>query len=112
MWGESSSSVHDFLVANGVSDGDADNQIEGFCAERNAEIRKVGLKNTLIGVGIIGGTGILVYVTSRQGYFRSSARCAVVGVVGVCYGMWKLVNGIFALVRPQSEEKSITDLLE
>ena len=59
--GEPSSSVRDFLIANGISAIDADAKIKEFNAERNTEIRKLGIKNTVVGAAIMGGGTITLY---------------------------------------------------
>lgn len=55
LWGEPSTSVRDFLIASGISDSDADTAIEEFCAERNKEIRKIGIKKTFFGAALLVG---------------------------------------------------------
>jgi hypothetical protein len=112
IWGEPSSSVRDYLTSNGISGGDADTKIKEFCAERNAEIRKVGIRNTFFGAAIAGAAGITVYLCLRLGHSSGSVKCAVASMAAVFYGIGKLCAGIFDLVRPQSEEKSIPDMEE
>jgi uncharacterized protein YjeT (DUF2065 family) len=114
IWGEPASDVRGYLVSNGMPEAEADTVIKEFSRERNAEIRRIGTKNVVIGVVLVGVSGILIYLI----YINSSDRVVRVGtgkVIGVLacaglYGLWKLVNGIIYLVRPQSEDKSITDL--
>jgi len=112
IWGEPSSSVRDFVISNGISDMDADAKIKDFNLERNAEIRRRGIKNILIGVALIGVAGISLYLilTSSLNVRRGRGFGAV--IVGGVYGIWKLVNGIIDLVRPQSEDGSISDMQE
>jgi len=112
IWGEPSSSVRDFLTSNGISAADADTKIEKFYAERNAELRKIGIRNTLIGAALVPGAGITFYLCLRTGNSSGSARGAAVCLFGVFYGIWKLYKGIIYLVRPQSERKSIPDIIE
>jgi len=114
IWGEPASDVRGYPVSNGMPGEEADAVIKEFSRERNAEIRRIGTKNVVIGVVLVGVSGILIYLI----YINSSDRVVRVGtgkVIGVLacaglYGLWKLVNGIIYLVRPQSEDKSITDL--
>jgi uncharacterized protein YjeT (DUF2065 family) len=114
IWGEPASDVRGYLVSNGMPEAEADTVIKEFSRERNAEIRRIGTKNVVIGAVLVGVSGILIYLI----YINSSDRVVRVGtgkVIGVLacaglYGLWKLVNGIIYLVRPQSEDKSITDL--
>ena len=111
IWGESPLSVHDFLTSNCVSDTIAGARIKEFILERNAEIRKIGIKNTLVGVVLTGAACITSYlIISNRG---SSAFARALGLVLLAglYGLWKLVNGVVYLVRPQSEHKSIPDIV-
>src|SRR5437868_3632965 len=62
IWGESSSSVRDFLISNGISDLIADTKLKEFDLERNAELRKIGLRNVLIGIILTGAVGITLYI--------------------------------------------------
>jgi hypothetical protein len=112
IWGEPFSSVRDLLTANGISATDADTKIEEFCAERNTEIRKIGIRNTLISAALVPGAGITFYLCLRLGFSSGFARCAAVCMVGGFYGIWKLYNGIIYLVRPQSGHKSIPNIME
>ena len=111
FWGEAPSSVRDFLISNGVSAIDADARIKEFNVERNTEIRKLGIKNTIIGAAILGGGTITLYPCFK--YFDSLTQIkrpifiALFLIAGL-YGMWKLVRGVSYLVRPRSEERSIT----
>ena len=104
IWGEPSSSVRSFLTSNGMSETDAAATIEEFDAERNAEIRKIGIKNTIIGGVLTGLAGILLYLILGQDNSGMNYRSAI--IVGVIM----LMNGIIYLVRPQTEEKSITEI--
>ena len=113
IWGESSSSVRDFLISNGISDSIADTRLKEFGVERNKELRKIGLRNVLIGIVLTGAAGITIYLPF---FYGSSSRgiikaLAVVFLAG-CYGLWKLVKGLVYLVRPQSEHKSISDIVQ
>jgi hypothetical protein len=118
IWGESASSIRDFLTAHGVSEQDADAKIKEFKTERNATIRRVGIKNVLLGAIILSASGILLYLAFKHphiytnGLRRRSGSSLGVLIFGVFYGLWKLVNGIIYLVRPQSEDASIPDIPE
>jgi hypothetical protein len=112
IWGESSLSVRDFLTSNGISETVADAKIKKFNLERSAELRRIGLRNTLIGVVLTGAAGGVIYWIFPS--FSTSGSARVYGVLGVIglYGLWKLVKGIIYLVRPQSEHRSIPDIVE
>jgi hypothetical protein len=114
IWGEAAESVREFLISNGMSGPEADEQIKAFSLERNREIRKLGIKNTLIGAVLIAVSGItipfLLAIPPNHGYYLDAGRGVAILVLVGLYGLWKLTNGIIYLVRPQSEHQSITDL--
>ena|ERR1022692_2307851 len=118
MWGDPASSVRGFLISNGISDIDADVKIKEFNAERNSEIRKVGIKKTFIGAVLTVGAGIFFYLSLKHvdidemNSRRASgfATIAIVIALGGFYGLWKLLDGITYLVRPQSIKKSVSEM--
>ena len=114
IWGESSSSVRDFLVASGISTSEADTKIGEFMVERNAELRKIGIRNVLIGTLLTVAGGATLYMVFPRAYAFSSGivRSLAFVVIAVMIGLWKLVTGIVYLVRPRSEHKSIPDINE
>ena len=112
IWGESCSSVRDFLISNGISAADADAKIETFFKERNTELRKMGIRNILVGVVLVPGAGIAVFLCLRPGNSSGFARSAAFCMLGVFYGIWKLYTGIIYFVFPRSEHRSIPDIVE
>lgn len=113
IWDESSSSVREFLIENGFSDLDADAKINEFSRERNSEIRRIGIKNAVIGAAILVAEGITFYPSYK--YFDSisytgGAKIIMLYSIGGLYGLWRLVKGVSYLLRPQSEKRSITDI--
>ena len=91
----------------------ADAKLKEFELERNTELRKIGLRNVLIGIALTAAAGTtlwiaLLHASATSGIVKALALVLLVG----CYGLWKLVNGIIYLVRPQSEHKSIPDIIE
>ena len=116
--GEPSPSVRDFLTANGISDIDADAKIKELNAERNREIRKLGGKKTIFGAVLLVGAGIFfcfslkhVNLDRMDSYSaRAFVGTAIVVAIAGFYGLSKLIDGIIYLVRPQSEEKAISEM--
>lgn len=109
-WGESPSSVRDFLVSHGLSAADADSKIKEFCAERVSDIRRSGIQETVFGVALIVGAGIAFYPCYR--YFDSTTFLGGIRIIAVftfvgLYGVWKFVRGLIYLARPQSIHKSL-----
>jgi hypothetical protein len=120
VWGEPPSSVRDFLTAHGISDIDADAKLNELIAERNSEIRKIGIKNTIIGAALTLGACVFLYLSFKHvdvakmssGSARGFVTIALVIAIGGFYGIWKLIDGISCIVRPQSEEKAISEVSE
>lgn len=113
IWGESSLSVREFLVSNGVSDLVADAKLKEFELERSRELRGIGRRDVLIGIVLTGAAGITLYIALPAASATSGIiqALAVVLLAGL-YGLWKLVRGVVYLVRPQSEHKSIPDIVD
>jgi hypothetical protein len=110
IWGEPSSSVRNFLTSNGIPAADAEAKIKGFYLERGGEIRKIGVRNLLIGLVVMGiAPGILYDISFEMGHLTRSILCSLPFVV---YGAWKLVIGAIYLIRPQLVKKSISDIGE
>jgi hypothetical protein len=61
IWGEPEADVRSFLLSNGVSDADAAMAVQGYIAERNAEIRKIGIRKIVIGGGMAISMALLFY---------------------------------------------------
>ncbi len=123
IWGESFSSVRAFLVSNGISESDADAQIQEFAIERNREIRSIGIRSVVVGVLVTCSAGGVLYWIATwilppgaarvYGLGGNSVITGVIVLVAIAvYGLWRLVKGIVDLVRPQSEHKSTADISE
>jgi hypothetical protein len=113
-WGEASSSVRCFLIANGVSETEAYARIQELELERNREIRRIGIKDVCIGAALTGGAAVLICLILMRGhtarYTVTTGRAVgVLILMGLC-GIWRLIKGLFYLIRPQSEEHSLTDI--
>jgi uncharacterized protein YjeT (DUF2065 family) len=115
IWGESSLSVHDFLTSNGISAAEADSKIMEYQHERNAEIRKIGVRSILIGLLVLVLSTFTLYVFAwpldRGSIALANRGIAVIGVVWL-YGVWKLVIGLVYLIYPKSVRKSVSDVGE
>lgn len=92
---------------------DADAKISGFILERKVEIRRVGVRDALIGLSLLGGAGIFFWASSIP-FFVPIASVwaegdAIVAVLAL-YGVWKLGNGIARFLLPKSEHDSLPDI--
>jgi hypothetical protein len=115
IWGESSLSVHDFLTSNGLSAAEADSRIIEYQHERNAEIRKIGIRSILIGLLVASLTILAMYLVlwplDRGSIAYANRGVAAVACVGL-YGLWKVGIGSVYLIWPQSVRKSVPDIGE
>jgi hypothetical protein len=112
IWGESSSSVRDFLLANGISGPIADGKLREFGLERNRELRKIGVRNVLIGLVLAVAAGVTLYMAFPMASGSGMVKALALVLLAGCYGLWKLWKGFVYLVRPQSEHKSIPDIIQ
>jgi hypothetical protein len=114
-WGEEPASVHAFLIVNGMSTADAERTLQELITERNKEIRKIGFRGTCIGAAIICAVGIYIWYNlnhpSKLFPSRQGKAMYYIYFVGL-YGIWRLIGGLFHLLRPQLETQSIPDLTE
>ena len=113
IWGESPLNVRDFLISNGLSAAVAEAKLKEFEFERNQELRKMGLRNALIGGILAGAAGVALYVSfaianASSGIIKALAVVALAGI----YGLWRLMKGLVYLLRPQSEHGSIPDIAQ
>jgi hypothetical protein len=113
IWGESSLSVRDFLTSNGVSPAEADSKIIEYQHERNAEIRKIGVRSIFIGLLVLVLAAFTLYVFAwpldRGSIVLANRGIAVVVFVGF-YGVWKVGIGLVYLIYPKSVRKSVSDI--
>ena len=116
IWGDDPASVRYFLTSNGVAAVEADAKIEELRLERNAEIRKLGIRDVLIGVALIAPAILFSCMLFARSHIPSltvrSGKGYGVLALAVLYGLWRLVNGVIRLARPKSEHGSIPDISE
>lgn len=115
LWGEPVEEVRQFLLSKDCSRIEADQWIAGFTAERRKEIRKTGIRKIAIGVLLLAmavGCFFLFQeaVESRRGGRNAGGGFLTMMLLGLVFGIGKLVDGVFYLLRPQLETKSISDL--
>ncbi|HWD18247.1 MAG TPA: hypothetical protein VHB20_03130 [Verrucomicrobiae bacterium] len=113
-WGEFPATVCEFLVAHGVPRSEAALQIKQLALERNAAVRKLGIKGICVGVALIlSATTFLWFVFGggHLGYGSTRAgKAAGFLFLAGAYGIHRLIKGIFYLVRPQLDEESLSDV--
>ena len=97
-----------------MTPADADATINQLVRERQAEIRKLGIRDLLIGALLLVATvGYFYSVFSSSRMPNVSVRAAkgtgFLALIGF-YGLWRLVMGISRLLRPSSEPGSVSDM--
>lgn len=118
LWGETAEEVRSFLLLHDASRREADQAIAGFIEERLREIRRTGFRKVLIGALTLGaslyGFALLwAWIEdprSMRGSMRHGGYLFALLLVGLFFGIWKLVDGAIYMLRPQLESKSVSDL--
>jgi hypothetical protein len=112
IWGKPQDEVESYLRDSGIDEKRIKEWISVFISERNNEVRSKGKKNTLIGFGIIGVMGALIYfaIPDRipgQVGIGSEKYIPILAVV-LLWGLWKCMSGIFDIVAPEKRRGSIS----
>lgn len=111
IWGEPVLNVRDFLISHGVAAAIAEDKLKEFVLERNRELRLIGLRNLLIGAVLCGAAGVTLYLSfAIAGAGAAIVKALAVVLMAGIYGLWKLVQGIVYLIRPQLEYRSMPDI--
>ena len=101
------------MISNGVPDLVTDAKLKEFEVERSRELRRIGLRDVLIGVVLTGAAGITLPMAFRIAPATSgNIKVLAVVLLAGLYGLWKLMKGAVYLLRPQSEHKSISDIVQ
>ncbi len=118
IWGEPSQSVRIFLTSNGIADTDADATIKELCAERHAEIRRIGLRRTFFGAAILAASSLLIFLSvlrvdlDKIDYSEMRGRIVVAVAAGFAglYGAFKIIDGVLYFCRAKSDTGSLSDM--
>jgi hypothetical protein len=105
IWGESPKQTVFFMRARGVSLEEAMQITEEALAERRAEIRTTAFKQIILGIGlqVLPVGGYIVYA-AIGGFSIIGMLTFGVGCAGGLYGLYCLINGIWALAFPKEDE--------
>jgi hypothetical protein len=112
-WGDEPDEVRRFLLSNDVSSREVEECLALLKAERHREIRWSGFRMILIGiaclaVSVVGFYYLWPVIQTRR---RSSWLLTVLIAFGG-FGIWKFVDGLIYLIRPQLESKAISEIAE
>lgn len=116
-WGESPEAVSRYLLSNDVSTREAEECIALLREERHREIRRSGIRKLLIGVVVVGVSvcGLVFLwdtIQNRSPGRRSGGGLFVLLLLGLFFGIGKLVDGVIYLIRPQLESKAISEIAD
>ena len=110
IWGEPASSVRAYLISNGVPNLEADAKVMEFQSERTRELRRMALRNMLIGIVLTSAaTGTLYLSMPIASGASGMIKVLAVALLAGLYGLSKLAKGVVCFVRPQSDQRSIPD---
>ena len=109
IWGESSADTRAWLVAQGLAPAEAEYIVRQSRRERAKEIRRIGLRNLLTGIGLLLG-GTALFMLSGGIHHRAGSRIILVAFFMVLCGVWQVVQGIERLVEGAQAEGSIPDM--
>jgi hypothetical protein len=115
IWGESTDAVRRFLLSNDTSSREAEECLVLLREERNREIRKTGIRKVLVGAVVLGVAvcGLVLLwdtILDRSASRRGGGGLFVLLLLGLFFGIWKLVDGLIYLIRPQLESKAISEI--
>jgi hypothetical protein len=105
MWGEAPDAVAQWMRNQGVENRLVEETIRTCLKERDAEVRRRGLIQTLSGVGIVGAAVAAYIAMISTGYVVRPVfvMCLLAGL----YGSWQLANGAFLLFSGASARGSV-----
>jgi len=113
MWGESPEAVRSDFIQKGVRSGELDTLLNRAVQDRKAYYRKQGVKNMLLGAGLL-ALGIVILLATddaaKEGRARISGRIVILGIAAPAGGLLLLFKGIRRISRPGAGERLSGDL--
>jgi hypothetical protein len=104
MWGTPLPEIRESLTSQGLNDQQINTVLQTCLRERDLEIRKIGIRDTAIGAGIIAIAGAILVL----GWFIN--RFFIYAPVIAVFGMWRLFKGIERLIGGARTKGSITEM--
>ena len=110
-WGETPESVKRHLLSNDVSAIETRECVALLFAERHREIRWNGVRKTLIGIACLALAAVAfhylwpVIQTQRRTSWILTLLLATGG-----FGLWRFIDGLIYLIRPELERKALSEL--
>ncbi|HTB83005.1 MAG TPA: hypothetical protein VK742_05065 [Candidatus Sulfotelmatobacter sp.] len=106
-WGDTPTEVVNYLMLQGFNLAEARSIVDELFAERMVTVRKNGIRKIIVGCGMMCVPIIAWPITSQLIVFRARLMGLALGV-GL-WGVWKVLNGIIALVAPKMESGDVAE---
>lgn len=106
-WGDSAEDVIKYLMIQGFSHEEASDFVRELFKIRMAETRGNGIRNIVVGSGMICVPIVTYIIFAIIGYI-SFKIMGLAGAVGL-WGCWKLVNGCIQLLAPKMETGDVAE---
>ncbi len=107
MWGDTKDQVTGYLLGQGFSYPEAQEQAEALFKERTSAVRANGIRKIIIGSGLMCVPVIALVIFLAIGYipYKIMGAAAVVGV----YGVYLVIKGLLMALAPKSESGDVAD---
>jgi hypothetical protein len=106
-WGDSPDAVTKYLMLQGFSVPEAREVVAGLYKERLAAVRTNGIKKIVSGIALmlVPVVTFLFFLYMRMMFVRLMAIAVAIGL----WGVWRVVNGLIALLMPKMESGDVAE---
>ena len=108
IWGKPLSEVRDTLRSAGLSQAEVEFVLKTCTRERAAEIRRIGLRDLMVGGAVLILASLPFAAVHFGGVFHS--RMVAGSVLLAVYGLWRAGKGIDKLMSGARMHGSVTDM--
>jgi hypothetical protein len=106
IWGTPKSEVEEWLSSQGLPPGQVQLIIESSWRERNAQIKRLAIRDIL--VGCLSLIGCLLSFPDKKQHFASSGYA--LALLLLCFGIWRISRGIDRFLSGAKTSGAITDM--
>jgi hypothetical protein len=107
IWGEPREAVYSYLRTQGLPTAEAKELLAELEAERTAEVRAAGIRNIILGVSLMIAPFAYWFLSAFL-IGRIYLYVLAAAVIGACYGVSKLIDGIRSVVVPKSDASDLS----
>jgi hypothetical protein len=106
-WGEEPDAVIRYLMLQSFPADEAKELVDGYVLQRLADVRKNGIRMTIIVASLAFGVGALFFLCYKVGFTSPF----VMGLMGlsIVFGLWKMVNGILMIAAPKMQSGDVAE---